>query len=620
MRLTKLFFAISSTLLIFSSCVVQTSESANSGIPQDYLLTYVPNGANGDFFEEEIYSGEEFTVKENFYENPEDKKFAYWNTRRDGRGTTYTEGETVKMPYHDLYLFAHWIDCDSYSIIYKNCEGADNTENPSDYVKTEDVNLVAPEKTGYIFDGWYLSEDFSGETVTGWLAGENNKSIAIYAKWTPEKRSVVYKAGIGEGIDDILSVDYDSSITLLDFLYTAPKNKKFVSWEIDGEEYKPGDSFGPVQESIEIIAQYDYFVSGDVSKNNIQIDGKIFENTEEVCVVSPKSSYLIEGSNDIWSSYIWENDHNDFKGAFVEGRNISLSPYAVSKYEVTRELFTAVFGKLPASDSKNTFGSENSDYVSVGGINWYTAIAFCNKLTLLTGGCVDDLAYFIDGVDWQNLQLDDIPKNNNVTWNSVVCDITKPGYRLLTEAEWEFAARGGNSTAEEFNYAYAGFTTTKPLTLGCSLEEGEEQDLSGNGYQYKILSKSVLENWSLIYSEDGSEYAWLNNNSSDKVHQTGLLKPNSLGIYDMAGNLWEWVWDYYAESPSAEDYRYKNEDGIVVDPMGPATGSYRMRKGSNYQAEWGFAVKASSAYRGERMEEYKTGLHYGMRIGRSIVE
>lgn len=622
MKRTELYSII--ILFVFSflvtSCVYQVKrhDGNSSTEPQLFYVTYLPNGANGEFLEEEILSGEQFTIKDNFYEAPKDMKFAYWNTRRNGRGTTYNAGDTIKMPYYDLYLYAYWIDSDSYSIVYKNCEEADNSENVGEFKKTDDITLSEPTKTGYIFEGWYLTEDFSEEAITGWAAGEKNGSITIYAKWTPEKRTLNYKAGIGTGSDKSFEVDYDDILELPDCLFIPPRNKKFTNWIINGEEYKTGESFGPVHDDLEISAEYEYFSSGDVSKKFIEINGKVLEKTEEVCVVSPVSSYVINGSDDVWSSYIWKDDHYDFKGAFSDGRKISLSPYAVSKFMVTRELFKEVFGEESLKNSSAVYQNENSDYVPAGGISWYISIAFCNKLTLLTGGTADDLVYYVENVDWETLTIDDIPVIKDLAWEAAECDITKSGYRLLTEAEWEFAARGGDTSREEFNYAYPGVNSLKPLTY--SKEEGDEMDLANYGYEYKISSKTTtLDNWSILADDVTLEYAWLKNNSNGTPHEAGLLKPNSLGIYDMAGNLWEWVWDYYIENPTDADYLYQNDNGLVVNPMGPETGTYRIRKGSNFQTDWGMAVKASSGYRGERMEAKSKGENYGLRIGRSLV-
>ncbi len=124
---------------------------------------------------------------------------------------------------------------------------------------------------------------------------------------------------------------------------------------------------------------------------------------------------------------------------------------------------------------------------------------------------------------------DDQPVNT-VSWNDVQAFIrtlnAREGegtYHLPTEAEWEYAARAGTMTAYSF---------------------GDDPEQLG-------------------------KYAWYSSNSGRKTHPVGQLKPNAWGLYDMHGNVWEWVQDWYGEYAAR----------MVSDPQGPASGASRVVRG-----------------------------------------
>ena len=193
-------------------------------------------------------------------------------------------------------------------------------------------------------------------------------------------------------------------------------------------------------------------------------------------------------------------------GAIDDGTEKEISPYAIGKYEVTRELFKAVMGVDP-SLTDHVSEEETYELHPAGKVCWYAALVFCNKLSILMGL---EPCYSVNGIDdWQEFDYESIPGSKNddsdSSWQSISCDFSKNGYRLPTAAEWEFAARGGDMNEEDWNYSFSG-------------------------------------------SNNADDVAWHSGTSNSTLHEVGLLKPNRLGIYDMTGNSTEYAWsdsDYF---------------------------------------------------------------------------
>ena len=163
--------------------------------------------------------------------------------------------------------------------------------------------------------------------------------------------------------------------------------------------------------------------------------------------------------------------------------SVTLSGYYIGKTEVTQALWKAVMGSNP-SDFKG-------DDLPVVNVSWDDCQEFIEKLNYLTG---------------QN-------------------------FRFPTEAEWEFACRGGNNS---LGYKYSG-------------------------------------------SDNIDNVAWYDGNSGDKTHPVATKSANELGIYDMSGNVWEWCCDWYGDYTS----------GAQTNPKGPGSGSIRVfRGGSWFYSAW----------------------------------
>ena len=187
-------------------------------------------------------------------------------------------------------------------------------------------------------------------------------------------------------------------------------------------------------------------------------------------------------------------------GTFNRGTDaVTVSDFYMARYEVTQSLYEAVMGSNPvSSDSSYGYG----DSYPVYNISWYDAVAFCNALS-------------------KEAEYDEV---YTISGNDVSADFTKNGYRLPTESEWEYAARGGINS---HNYIYAG-------------------------------------------SDTAEEVAWYNPVSS--LNPVGGKKANELDIYDMSGNAYEWCWDWYGDYPSDTQTNY----------TGPSSGSSRVIRGGSW--------------------------------------
>lgn len=227
---------------------------------------------------------------------------------------------------------------------------------------------------------------------------------------------------------------------------------------------------------------------------------------------------------------------------------VSLPSFYISKYEVSQSLYESIAGVNPSRNKGENLPVES--------VTWYDAIRFCNALSEKEGL---QRCYTING--------------NNVMYNT-----DANGYRLPTEAEWEYAAREAKKNSF---YLYSGSSD----------------------------ADSVAWYYSNSYSPTRKDMQGAEGEAGKKAPQEiGTKRPNALGIYDMSGNVFEWCWDYFSLDYYAE--------GPENNPLGPESGTVRVLRGGGWYSHQNMArVSARKYYLPERTKPF-----YGFRVVRKTLK
>lgn len=245
------------------------------------------------------------------------------------------------------------------------------------------------------------------------------------------------------------------------------------------------------------------------------------------------------------------------------GKNVTISDFYIDRYLVTQGDWVEVMESNPSKF--------NGDNLPVESVSWYDSIEYCNRRSIKEGL---KPYYKIDKTqkDPNNKPDPKFGDLDTVKW-TVTIDPEANGYRLPTEAEWEYAAGGGQLSQ---SYTYSGSDDIDEVAW--YWRNSGDKELSG------------FWNWPALQQ---------NHNQSKPV---GGKKPNELGLYDMSGNVREWVWDWYGDLQTN-----------VADPRGSESGYRRVWKGGGWM---GAAFCADTAFRGSLAANGK-GPDQGFRVARN---